>query len=296
MSARRLERAVADGRLIRIRRGVYVGAAGWPVDAGEQHLLRAWAEQLVKPEGAVSHRSAARYWGLPLPHEAWADEPVWLTLPQEARFRSVVNERLVQRVADLPADQVEQAPGGNLVTSLPRTAADAARGLPLPESLIILDAALRQICARLVVRAGRREYANPRLVAAGREALMEAAAELPRSGDLLRAVGVANPLRESPIESRSYGYMVEFGLPLPVCQPPIRTSFGLFFPDFYWEEARLIGESDGRVKYKDSAAVMYEREREQWLRDLKYRFVRWSGKEIHLAPAEVMARILRQLD
>ena len=83
-----------------------------------------------------------------------------------------------------------------------------------------------------------------------------------------RSLSLADPIRESPIESLSYGHMVEAGLPLPTCQCEVRTPQGTLFPDFYWEERRLIGESDGRWKYVDSGAVMHEKEREQVLRDL----------------------------
>jgi very-short-patch-repair endonuclease len=38
-----------------------------------------------------------------------------------------------------------------------------------------------------------------------------------------------------------------------------------------------------------------EKEREQVLRDLGYRFVRWLAKEIMLQPAVVMERIARAL-
>ena len=64
----------------------------------------------------------------------------------------------------------------------------------------------------------------------------------------------------------------------------IRTPMGIFFPDFYWEGERLIGEADGREKYEDSEASVREKEREQCLRDLDFRVVRWLGKEIYLHP------------
>lgn len=278
---------------MRVRHGVYLGAGAWPDEPGDQHLLRARAEQLVKADGAVSHRSAARYWGLPLPDEDWAEQPVWLTLPSGQRFRCERRVGLVQKVADLPENQVVDA-GGYRVTSLARTAVDTANGLALPQALMVLDAALRQECSGRVVHAGRREFATPRLVAAGREPFTEAAGVGAGRASVRRALEFADPLRESPIESLSFGHIVEWGLPLPRCQAPIRTRAGTFFPDFLWEEG-LIGESDGRLKYVDSGAVMREKEREQLLRDLGYRIVRWSGREIHLTPHLVMARIERAL-
>jgi very-short-patch-repair endonuclease len=69
----------------------------------------------------------------------------------------------------------------------------------------------------------------------------------------------------------------------------------VFYPDFFWEGERLIGEADGREKYEDSEASVREKEREQYLRDLDFKVVRWLGKEIYLQPAVVMARVARAL-
>lgn len=79
------------------------------------------------------------------------------------------------------------------------------------------------------------------------------------------------------------------------CQVAIPTPAGVFFPDFLWEAERVIGEADGRIKYEDSAAIVREKEREQHLRDLGYGIVRWLGKEIHLQPGVVVARVGRAL-
>jgi very-short-patch-repair endonuclease len=57
----------------------------------------------------------------------------------------------------------------------------------------------------------------------------------------------------------------------------------------------LIGECDGAVKYANANAYVLEKEREQILRDLGYRFVRWQAKEIMTNPAEVVARVARAL-
>jgi very-short-patch-repair endonuclease len=133
------------------------------------------------------------------------------------------------------------------------------------------------------------------LVAAGARGLREAAASLWGMGSVEDALDIASPLRESPIESLSYAHFVLADLPLPDCQVGIRTPAGVFYPDFFWEGERLIGEADGREKYEDSEASVREKEREQYLRDLDFKVVRWLGKEIYLRPAVVMARVARAL-
>lgn len=196
----------------------------------------------------------------------------------------------------MPAHHAVASRAGFRVTTLPRTAVDLARDLPLPQALMILDAALRAVAVGMVAgQPRRRDLANPRLNAAARLPLEEAASWLPRRARLQRSLGLADPVRESAIESLSFGHMAMAGLPLPTCQFEVRVRGGSFFPDFYWEEANLIGEADGRLKYADAAAIVREKEREQLLRDLGFRVVRWLGKEIHLTPELVMARIGRAI-
>lgn len=104
-----------------------------------------------------------------------------------------------------------------------------------------------------------------------------------------------NPCRESAAESLSAGHMHLVGIPTPRFQAEIRTARRIYFPDFLWEEQRLIGECDGAVKYTDPTAYVAEKEREQDLRDSGWRFVRWLPKEVMLRPSEVMNRIERAL-
>lgn len=287
--------AVASGRLHRVRRGVYLDPAEWPHDLLAQHLLRAHGEQVFQPDSVVSHRSAAGSWGIPVPTEDWSAEPVWITLPAGREFRSERSPRVIQSVAPLPSHQVTLARSGFRVTTPARTAADLARDLELPESLMVLDAGLRLICQDLVGEPRRRDFRNPRLVAAAKVPVSDAMAR-PRMAGALQALGFADPSRESAVESLSFGHMVLAGLPLPACQFPLETPLGTLYPDFYWEERCLIGEVDGRIKYSDPFAIVREKEREQVLRDFGYRIVRWLGKEIYLRPAEVLARIIRSLE
>ena len=292
----RFQSALASGRLVRVRQGVYLASDHWPEDPAARHLLLAAAEQAIQPTAVVSHRSAALVWGLPLPNEQWSQEPVWVTVPAGREFRSFRGARVRQVAAPLPSHHVAVAGAGFRVTTLARTAVDTARDLALPQSLMVLDAALRGECASMVVGLRRRDLGNQRLIDAARRPLQEAAGSLPRMLSLQRCLALADPARESPIESLSFGHMALARLPLPVCQFEVRVSNGSLFPDFYWEHENLVGEADGRVKYSDPDSMIREKEREQILRDLGFGMVRWLGKEIHLTPDVVMARIARALD
>ena len=292
-----LRLAVTSGRLLRLRRDVYLDPAAWPPDDDDaQHLLLAHAEQVHHPDAAVSHWSAARFWSLPAPGVPAPGDPVWLTLPAGGSQRSRARPGVEHRVAPLPRHHTLVGPSGCTVTTRARTAVDLARGLPLTKALPVLDACLRAECFDLMPHARRRDLDNRALADAGARGIREAAGTLWGMGSVEHALGIASPLRESPIESLSFAHFVLAGLPLPACQVGIRTAAGVFYPDFFWESEGVIGEADGREKYEDADSRVREKEREQHLRDLNYRVVRWLGKEIYLRPDVVMERVARTLE
>jgi hypothetical protein len=278
------------GRLVRVRRGVFLAASAWPADPAAQHVVLARAEIAANPGGVISHASAAVVWGLPTPgFLEWWDEPATISLPPGAGHTS----HATHHITALPRDQVTRHEG-YAVTSLARTAVDLAAGRPLPEALVILDAAARMLCEGYLVAPRRSDFSNPRLVAACREELRRVAATRP-GPDTGAAIALAEPARESAAESLSAGYFELAGLPRPTFQARVVTSRGVVFPDCLWEEHRLIGECDGAVKYSEAAAYVQEKEREQALRDAGFRIVRWLAKEIMTRPDVVVARVAREL-
>lgn len=284
-----------SGELLRLRHGVYLAASAWPDDPPAQHVVLARAEVAANPGAAISRQSAAVLWRLPTPDfEPWHDAPVSVTFPAGAGFRSWTNGA-VHHVERLSTEDVARDPAGYPVTSVARTAADLAVDRELPEELVILDAAARMLCAAFVAQPRRSDYANPRLVEAVRGRLSAVARALQRTG-LTTAIELTDPARESPAESLTAGYFHLGGVPKPLFNPPITTPVGVLFPDCLWPEQRLIGECDGAVKYKDSATILREKDREQVLRDLDFGFVRWQPKELRFDPYIVVRRVLRALD
>ena len=280
------------GRLIRLRRGVFLNAAAVPSDARLHHIVLGHAEQVANPTAVLSHGSAAAAWKLPHPgFSDWWSGPVEVTLPRAghvSRTRSTRHHR-----ADLPASMVCNDPEGYPITTAARTAIDLAKGHDLPQALVILDAAARIVLEGFVAEVRRRDYTNPRLVAATRSRFEQAAATA-RGADSLRAyLQLVEPCRESAAESLSAGYFHLAGLPAPKFQEPVRTPIGVFFPDCLW--GRVVGECDGAVKYERPGAWVDESTREQALRDLGYNVVRWQAKEIMLTPQTVVARVRNEL-
>jgi hypothetical protein len=80
--------------------------------------------------------------------------------------------------------------------------------------------------------------------------------------------------------------MIELGLPEPVLQHEVRDEVGVVARvDFWWPGQRLVGEFDGRVKYRVDGIpdprrledrVWTEKQREDRLRGLGLRVVRWT--------------------
>jgi hypothetical protein len=112
---------------------------------------------------------------------------------------------------------------------------------------------------------------------------------------LSTAISLAHPSRETPPESLTAGHLHLAGLPAPLFQAMIPSPAGPLYPDFYWPEHKLVGEVDGKVKYADPGEIVREKRREQLLRDLGYRIVRWLAAEIMTTPEVVIARIARAL-
>lgn len=293
ISPQMLRTALAGGRIVRIRRGVFIDGTLWPEDPRERHLLRAVAELELYPSAVLSHESAGTAWNLPAPgFDAWHSGPVSVTLPSGAA-RSRVGPA-VHHIGPLPSAQVTKDGDGRPVTTLARTAVDLAAGRQLPDALVILDGAARLLCAGMVAKPRRSDYVNRRLADAARE-LLEHASLTRRPAGLAPRIALADPARESAPESLSAGHFHLAGLPSPIYQTALESPFGRLYPDFYWPEQRLIGECDGAVKYADGAGYVREKEREQTLRDLGYSMVRWLAKEIMLSPQTVVDRVARAL-
>lgn len=297
-----LRSAVASGRVVRLARGVFIAAEAVAGDPVGLHLQRAMAVQLRRPTAIASHRTAALAWGLALDQPAMAvADRVSFIVPGRPNVRSLAGEGFVIAARDLPAEHRVAHPSGLLVTSMARTAVDVAALEPsLPAALVVLDAAVRQL---LIDTVGewrvRTHYTRPASLQTAisplREAAEHAVTQFTRHR-VVEAVALADPRRESPLESFSFGQMVLHGLPLPRLQVRIRTPRGDVYPDFLWEEAMVIGEADGMGKYRTPEDLRAEKWRQEGLEELGYRVVRWGDSDIRRRPAQVMGRVAAAIE
>jgi hypothetical protein len=115
-------------------------------------------------------------------------------------------------------------------------------------------------------------------------------------------VAAADARSESVGESRSRVVLRRWGLAPSAVQFDVRSATGALVArtDFAWEDARLVGEFDGRVKYgrllrpgqEPGDAVFAEKRREDAVRDEEWHVVRWVWAEL-AEPHRLAAKVRR---
>lgn len=278
-----IARLARAGQLQRLRRGAYLDGP-LPDGAAARHRLLVLATLAgVRRTAVVSHQSAAVLQGLPL-WDVALDRVHVTRRPPACTDRSGV---LLVHVARLRDDEITDVDGVPVTTPL-RTALDLARSMPFEAAVVMLDAALHQ-----------RILLPQRL----RERLLDIAGT-PGSRSAARAVDFADGRSESVGESRSRVVLHRLGVAPSALQFPVMGADGTFLArtDFVWEEQRVIGEFDGRVKYgrllrpgQDPGDVVFqEKLREDAIRDEDWGVVRWVWSDI-ARPDRLAVRVQRAL-
>lgn len=262
------------GSLTRLRRGAYVDGR-LPETAVARHrlLVHATLAALRRP-AAVSHQSAAVLLGLPL----WGVplREVHITRPSPAASES--SRTLRCHVGALDAEDCAEVDGVQ-VTSPARTVLDLARTVGFASAVVTADAALRP-------RGPSREglTSGPALIQQ-----LDRVRGAPGSRRAERVVSFADGRSESVGESRSRVVLDDLGLAPTALQYEIPSGNRVLArTDFAWEDVRLIGEFDGRVKYgrllrpgqQPGDAVFEEKLREDAIRDAGYGVVRWCWNDL----------------
>ena len=278
-----LQRRLSRRELTRIRPGAYL-PGGPDHDPAVRHreLVTATLAALRHP-AVVSHQSAAVLHGLPL----WGVPLDRVHVTRRPPASSAVGRYLRCHVAGLAADDVVLV-HGVAVTSPVRTLLDVARGLPFEPAVVLLDAALRR-------RVVDRPTLDEGIARLGRA---------PGARSAARAVRFADGRSESVGESRSRVLLARIGLAPTTLQLEVRRDDGTLLgrSDFGWEDARLLGEFDGRIKYRrllrpgqdPGDAVFEEKRREDAFRDEDWGVVRWTWGD--LTPEVLGPRVLRARD
>lgn len=279
---RALRRAAERGELTRLHRGVHVQTAVW--DALERdersRLFVAAALDAGRGDLVASHESAAALWGIPL--VGAPPSVVHVAVPLDAGSRT--EHGLRKHAMVLPAHHVA-AVEGLAATAPDRTVVDLALALPFPEAVVAADWALRAGIAREQL-----------------EQVLEEARPTYRRRKAEAVIRFADDRAESPGESLSRAYLRLLGAPAPDLQVRFSDWRGFIGTvDFYWADAELIGEFDGRVKHTDrsllagrsaSDVLVAEKRREDRLRARGPRVCRWTW--LDLATPATLGRVLEQ--
>lgn len=117
-----------------------------------------------------------------------------------------------------------------------------------------------------------------------------------------RVVAFADGRSESPGESWSRVEFGRMGKPPSHLQYEVRDERGALIArsDFCWQEERVLGEFDGKIKYgallqpgeHPSDVVVREKRREDAVRDQGWQVIRWVWSEMR-TPAVIAARLDR---
>jgi hypothetical protein len=225
-----VRRAARRGDVRQVRRGAYVGTDHWDgIGAAARELLEIHAALAATRTAAlVSHRSAAALWGLPVVGDP--ERQVHLTVVGSSGADS--RGGYVRHAVDEPVS--EGLVDGIRVTSVARTVADLARTRGFLTGVAAGDAALHRGLVTL-------DDLRAEVTAAGSGRGVRVARDV---------VAFVDGRAESPGESLSRVRMHELGVPAPELQHVVFDDEGFVGRvDFWWEDARVIGEFDGRAKY-----------------------------------------------
>jgi hypothetical protein len=258
--------------------------------------LRQACEALHGPLVA-SYDSAALLHRLPRPSTRPAQ--LSLTRPGASPDRGGV---LVLRGSGIPDEQRTHVDGFT-VTTIERTAIDLARGLRLPEALIPLDAAARQLLRAATGATGndlRRAALVPELRQVVRDTLARALLACfgwPGTVVVRDSIPLVDPAAESPLESRSRGWLLEDGISGLIAGHPIECAGTTYWADLCDPVRRVIFEADGWIKYGQSSDELRrawdaERYRQSALEDDGWIVARWTSSDTRRT---VLARARRAL-
>lgn len=163
-------------------------------------------------------------------------------------------------------------------TSALRTVVDLAGRDPITEGVVAADLALR---AGLVSITQLNDYVEAHPKAGG-------------IARLRRVVDLAEPLTESPMETRLRILLVNAGLPRPEAQVRLRDEEGRFLgrPDLLYRRQRLVLEYDGG-NHRDR--MVDDNHRQNCLVAAGFRLLRFTATDVYRTPEEIIANVRREL-
>jgi hypothetical protein len=221
----------------------------------------------LPPVAAFSGRTAAWLHGI----DVEPCDPIEATIPKGSGASALSG--LVIRRAVLPNIDIAIVHGLR-ATTINRTLRDLCTRLSLTEAVVVVDMALHGRIADL-------------------KALETYTTALSHRGGVVklrRVIHLAEPLSESPMESRLRTLLVLTGLPRPQAQMPLVDRKGRFLgrPDLYYSDQRLAIEYDGGI-HRDR--MVEDNRRQNRLVGEGIRLLRFTAGDIYSRPELVAAQV-----
>lgn len=276
-----------------VRRGIVVASDTWNRLTPEHRhaaLVHATSLQMTGSNAQpCSHTSSGALWGLPRV-SAWPRRIDVSVFGRSAHSSGLVRRHCVDADDDVDPDDPDafELVNGLLVTPLVPTIVDVARTEDPLDAVAAADHALHhKMCTSADLTT---ELARVPAGARGR-----AKAEF--------VIRFAEPGAMSVGESLSRVQMYRLGVPRPQLQMTVTDSDGVIgIGDFWWERERVIGEFDGRKKYKvtddmtseKAGQVLWkEKRREDRIRATDRRMARWAWDDA-MSPTRLASRLADQ--
>lgn len=257
-ASRAIEHRLAKGRLHRLWRGVY--AVGRP----EVSERGRWMGAVLScgPDALLSHRSAARLWGLEMKFRG-----IEVVTPLETyRRRPGIG---VHQRADLGPEHRREV-DGIPVTDVVSTLVDLASCVPEWQ------------VERAINEADRLTLVDPETLRATVETLP------PRPGmACLRRLLGCDALTDSGLERKFLALVRAAGLP----QPKTQTWVNDYRVDFYWHRIGLVVEADGWRYHRTAGEQVTDHRRDQAHTAAGLTTLRFAESQIRYAPDEVVRRL-----
>jgi len=263
-----VDNRVASGLLVRRYRGVY--SVGRPIETDDGEWLA--AVKACGPRAVLSHRSAARLWGLVETRSKLLE----VTAPTTAGVR---RRRLVVVHRSSTLDRLDVTRKRHIPVTRPaRTIIDCAEGMKGRPLERLIDAAAR-------------------LGLCHEERLREATSRQPgrvgaRRVRILAEHEAGSTATANDFEELFLATCDAFGVPRPLVNRPL----GAITPDFRWPEQRVIAETDGGATHGRQRGIFEsDHERDTLLAVEGWRVLRFTWRQLTERPNWVAAQVSRAL-
>ena len=236
----------------RMSRGQYA----WTGLRHDVELILRAVDKRLPERAAFSGRTAAWIHGL----DVLPCEPIEVTVPRDLPVRSRCGVRL--RRSSLSDTDLTIQRGFRVTTPL-RTACDLGSCADIVEATVALDMALH---AGIIDMSALNRYVDG---SAGTKGIKR----------LRRAVGLAEPRSESPMETRLRLELIRARLPRPEAQVELYANSGRFLGrvDLYYSDVRLVIEFDGQT-HKDR--LVPDLRRQNALVNAGYQILRFTAADL----------------